>query len=220
MSPETFGLIAVGIVLGILSSILPLGPVTVLVVRRSLAADHRGALKIGLGRVVPECIYCGLAAFGITALLDRFPDVRVGIEGLGTVLFLVIGIWLWVQDPRPPTSATGEEDEASRARRQRWGDWSGFIISALNPTLILSWSAGIAIAMSMLRVEPTTLDKLIFPVALGVGIVLGYLILVDGLRRWGERIGDHLLRWILRAMAVVFILTAIANGLRLVGVLD
>lgn len=207
-----------GVALGIFSAIMPLGPVTVLVLRRALAGDSSGALRIGMGRVPAESLYCALATFGIVALLDRFPAARTSVEVLGTLVFLAVGVWLLVQRATPTPSST-ETPSVAETRARRWGDWSGFIISMLNPTLLLSWSAIVGIAVSMGGLEPTLLDKIAFPIALGVGIAIGYVILVEFLRRFGERVEHAWVHRTIQAMGAVFVGLAIWNGGVLLGVL-
>jgi threonine/homoserine/homoserine lactone efflux protein len=209
-------IILVGLALGIFSAIVPLGPVTVLVLRRALAGDAPGALRLGLGRAPVEAFYCGLATFGIVALLDRFPGARASVELLGTVVFLAVGVWLLMQRSTPTPTST-EAPTAAELRARRWGDWSGFIISMLNPTLLLSWSAIVGVAVSMGGIEPTLLDKLAFPLALGLGIVIGYAILVAVLRRYGERVEHAWVQRAIQAMGGVFVGLSLWNGAALLG---
>lgn len=211
-------IILLGLALGIFSAIVPLGPVTVLVLRRALAGDSSGALRLGMGRVPAESFYCALATFGIVALLDRFPGARASVEVLGTLVFLAVGVWLLVQRGAPSTAST-EAPTAAELRARRWGDWSGFIISMLNPTLLLSWSAMVAIAVSMGGLEPTLLDKIAFPLALGLGIATGYVILVEFLRRYGERVEHAWVHRAIQAMGAVFVGLSLWNGGVLLGVL-
>src|SRR6188768_1439153 len=106
MLGSTIAVVAGGSALGFLSAVLPLGPVTVLVVHRTLAGDPSGALRFGLGRVPAEMIYCALATFGTVALLERFPVVRTGIEVLGIVMLLAVGVWLLVARAAPASAST------------------------------------------------------------------------------------------------------------------
>jgi threonine/homoserine/homoserine lactone efflux protein len=214
MSLATLIIVLCGVVLGAFSAMAPLGPVTVLVIQWTLEGDPRGARYMGYGRAPVEAIYCGLATFGMVALLDQFPGARFGIEAFGTVVFAAVGVWLLFQ--RPETPEPGEEVEP---RRRRWGVWTGFIISLLNPTLLLSWSAGVAIAVSMSGYEPTLVEKILFPIALGVGIALGYTILVAILRRFGEQIEARFVRRAIQLMGGIFVCLACWNGLELLGVL-
>lgn len=206
-------IVLLGLGLGIFSAIMPLGPVTVLVLRRAMAGDPSGALRLGLGRVPAESFYCGLATFGIVALLDRFPAARASIEVLGVLVFLAVGLWLILQRPTQPVvvDATRPESQAE-ARARRWGDWSGFIVSILNPTLLLSWSAMVAITVSMLDFQPKLFDKIMFPFALGLGIALGYVILVEFLRRHGARVEHAWVHRVIQAMGLVFVVVALWSG--------
>ena len=216
MLATSIALVLSGIGLGIISAIMPLGPVTVLVLRRSMAGEFSGAIKLGLGRVPAESFYCVLATFGIVALLDRFPGARTGIEVLGVLVFLVLGVWLLVQRATPATTST-DPPTAAELRARRWGDWSGFIISMLNPTLLLSWTAVVGIVVSMTDLEPTLFDKIAFPIALGIGIGLGYVILVGFLRRHGARVEPIWVERAIRVMGVAFVGLALWSGAALLG---
>jgi threonine/homoserine/homoserine lactone efflux protein len=170
----TFAVALSGIVVGIFSAALPLGPVTVLVLRRVLSGNPSGALRVGLGRVPAEVLYCALATFGTVTLLDRFPAVRTGVDVSGTLLLLVVGAWLLIDTVKPQGPAAVEV----RAAR-RWGDWAGLIISVLNPSYLLSYAAIVAIGVSLTGRDPTLRDKVVFPLAIGCGVALGYLALVS-----------------------------------------
>jgi threonine/homoserine/homoserine lactone efflux protein len=227
-------IVLIGVALGIFSAIVPLGPVTVLVLRRAMAGESSGALRLGMGRVPAETFYCALATFGIVALLDRFPGARASVEVLGTLVFLAVGVWLLVQRSTPAPASGSEAPTAAEAspregpgsgrwrgpdlaRARRWGDWSGFIISMLNPTLLLSWSAMVGVAVSMGGLAPTLLDKIAFPLALGSGIALGYVILVEVLRRYGERVEHAWVQRAIQAMGGVFVGLSLWNGGLLLG---
>jgi threonine/homoserine/homoserine lactone efflux protein len=215
---DTLMIVLLGLGIGIFSGIVPLGPVTVLVLRRAMAGDSSGALRLGLGRVPAESFYCGLATFGIVALLDRFPAARAGVEVFGTLVFLAVGLWLLVQRTSPPAPSSDAPTPAE-IRARRWGDASGFIISMLNPTLLFSWSAIVAIAVSMGGLEPTLFDKIAFPVALGIGISIGYVIVIEFLRRHGARVEHVWVQRTIQAMGAVFVGLAAWNGGVLLGVL-
>jgi threonine/homoserine/homoserine lactone efflux protein len=214
----TATIVLLGLGLGIFSAVMPLGPVTVLVLRRAMAGDSSGALRLGLGRVPAETFYCALATFGVVALLDRFPAARASVEVLGMLMFLAVGLYLVVQRPTQPVVVDATRPESpAEARARRWGDWSGFIISMLNPTLLLSWSAMVAITVSMAGYEPTLSDKIMFPLALGVGIALGYMILVEFLRRHGARVEHAWVHRAIQAMGLMFVVLALWSGASIAG---
>ncbi|MGK2881422.1 MAG: LysE family translocator [Mycobacterium sp.] len=213
---DSVAIIGGGVVLGFLSAVLPLGPVTLLVVSRALSGDSSGALRIGLGRVPPEAVYCALATFGTVAALDRYPGVRVGVELLGTALFLAIGLWMIARPPKPPDADFDGGAEVTD-RQNRWGDMSGFIVAVLNPQYLFSWSAIVAIAVSMTGLNPSLLDRTLFPFAAALGVAVGYLVLVQLLRRHSGRLEGTWVAGIIRAMGGLLVVLAVWNAVVLVG---
>lgn len=206
MLGSTIAVVAGGSVLGFLSAVLPLGPVTVLVVHRTLAGDPSGALRFGLGRVPAEMVYCALATFGTVALLERFPVVRTAIEVLAIVMFLAVGAWLLTATVSPAASST---DTAAARQRNRWGFAAGFIVGALNPQYLFSWSAIVAIAVSVAGLQPSMLDRIIFPFAAALGVTAGYVLLVRFLQRRTERMAGPGVRRLLRVLGVLLIALAL-----------
>lgn len=210
--------IAGGVVLGFFSAVLPLGPVTVLVVHRALAGDPVGALRFGLGRVPPEMVYCALATFGTVALLDRFTWVRTGVEVSAIVLFVAVGGWL----AAGKTALSGAEAAAEAAadvvesRRNRWGFTAGLIVGVLNPQYLFSWTAIVAIAVSVAGLQPTMVDKAVFPFAAASGVSLGYVLLVRLMRRHRERLTGPRVQWVLRGLGVLLIALALWKVVQLV----
>lgn len=206
MLGSTIAVVGGGSVLGFLSAVLPLGPVTVLVVHRTLAGDPSGALRFGLGRVPAELIYCSLATFGTVALLDRFPAIRVCIEVLGILLFVAVGVWLLAaRTIAAPTDAA----VSVQPRRNRWGFTAGFIVGALNPQYLFSWSAIVAIAVSVAGLQPSMLDRMVFPCAAAAGVTLGYVLLVRFLRRHSARMEGLVVKRVLRGLGALLIALAL-----------
>lgn len=201
--------IALGLVLGILSSLAPLGPVTVLVLRRALMKDYRGAMAIGLGRILPEVAYSAFATFGMAALLEEVPTVKTVMEALGAFILILVGIAFAI--------ARHEKDDGTEPKSSGSGFGAGFMLSALNPTLIVSWSAIVAVTISLSGVEPTLTHKVLFPLCIGAGIALGYLALVWTVRRWGHRLEERAVAILLRTIGVVLIALGIYHGAHLAG---
>jgi threonine/homoserine/homoserine lactone efflux protein len=213
---STVAVVAGGSVLGFLSAVLPLGPVTVLVVHRTLAGDPSGALRLGLGRVPAEMIYCALATFGTVALLDRFPALRIGIEVLATVLFLAVGGGLLAARTAPARASTDAAAVTAEPRNRRWGFTAGFVVGALNPQYLFSWSAIVAIAVSVAGLEPSMVDRVLFPCAAAAGVTLGYVLLVAVLRRHSARMQGAPARRVLRALGALLIGLALWNAVALI----
>ncbi len=215
MLGSTVAVVAGGSVLGFLSAVLPLGPVTVLVVHRTLAGDASGALRFGLGRVPAEMIYCTLATFGTVALLERFPMVRTGIEVVAIVMFLAIGAWLLAAKTTPAPANT--DGTTAVPRRNRWGFTAGFIVGVLNPQYLFSWSAIVAIAVSVAGLEPSMLDRVAFPFAAAAGVTAGYVLLVRFLQRRRGQMDGPGARRLFRVLGVLLIALALWHVVQFVS---
>ena len=198
----------VAFVLGMAGAMTPLGPVTVLVLRRGMMKDWTGGLKVGFGRVLPETIYCGLATFGAAAALEEFPETKLWIQVLGGTLLLVLGLYFVFAK-----MAENPDD----GRQSRWGNWSGLIIASLNPGLILSWSAIAELAISSSGIIPTTAQKLTFAAGVGSGVAFGYLTLIWTLRKFGRQLNSKLIRTVIRVVGSGFIAGSLWNFIQLLG---
>ncbi len=152
----------VGLACAFFGSMPIAGPVGVLIVERGLSGHGRSAFGLAVGNAVGEAGYALLAFLGMTAALSRFPWMVPASRVLGALILLGLGLY-FALGPRRQTDKEG--DDAPR-RRGRDGLWLGLVVTALNPTLIVTWSAVVTILHStgVLRVEP--LDA--FPFAIGV----------------------------------------------------
>lgn len=116
-----------GAVLGF-SIAAPVGPIGLLVVRRSLAAGVRAGLACGLGAALADLCYGALAAAGFT-LLARWQRPAAALGGL-LLCWLASGAWR--------ASAAHAADGA--------GFLSTFLLTLSNPMTILSFAALVASA--------------------------------------------------------------------------
>jgi threonine/homoserine/homoserine lactone efflux protein len=206
----TFVVFAAAVAMGVFAAIAPIGPVTILVIRRALAGDWRGSWAVGLGRIPPETVYCTAATFGTATLIEELPTVRTVFEVLGMLILIGMGIWFAAVDHEPdPDSDVDLDDERRR------GDWAGFFISAVNPTLILSWSALVGVGLAVTGLSLTLLQKILFPLGVASGIALGYILLIWTLRRFGEKLNHTVVSWTIRLIGVGFVILAIWHGFQM-----
>ena len=127
-------LLARGFVLGFTIA-AAVGPISLLVIRRTLAEGRVVGLASGLGVATADGTYGAIAAFGLTAITDLLVDWRraLGLVG-GAFLF-----WLaW----RTLRSMPGEAATDDRPRRGLPGAYLGMLgLTLTNPMTILSFGA-------------------------------------------------------------------------------
>jgi threonine/homoserine/homoserine lactone efflux protein len=131
---------AVALAVAFLGSMPLAGPISVMTLSRAASGRFGEAFRIGLGAAVAEGIYAGLAFWGFATILPQHRLVAPISQGATSILLVVLGarFVFW----QPPT-------ERADPRESKAGTlFLGFSISALNPTLLVTWTAVVAFLYS------------------------------------------------------------------------
>ena len=111
------------------------GPISLLVIRRTLAEGQRYGLVSGLGVATADATYGAIAAFGLSAITDTLVNAR-------QVLGLVGGVFLLWLAWRTIRSAPTEAATVTTARRGYAGAYLSILgLTLTNPMTILSFGA-------------------------------------------------------------------------------
>ena len=131
MGPELFGR---GFVLGFTIA-AAVGPISLLVIRRTLAEGRVVGLASGLGVATADATYGGIAAFGLTAITDL-------LVGGGRLLGLVGGVFLLWLAWRTASSVPSAEAAVIERRGGLPGAYLSIVgLTLTNPMTILSFGA-------------------------------------------------------------------------------
>jgi threonine/homoserine/homoserine lactone efflux protein len=129
--------IFLGFFVGLIAAI-PVGPVNLLVVRRSLAYDPLHGFMSGLGAVLADGIYASITAFGFTAIAQL-------IEGHSTTLQIVGGLMLFFFGARmyiaPPELRIDEDAKEGKTLPLVRAMMSTFALAVTNPATMLAFTA-------------------------------------------------------------------------------
>lgn len=91
-------LLATGMAIG-LAMAVPVGPVNLFVISRTLKGGFRAGFAAGLGGMAADTLLAVVAAFGITTVID-FVDVNEKpIQFVGGILLVLFGILSWRSHP-------------------------------------------------------------------------------------------------------------------------
>lgn len=188
-----------GFAMGFLGSMPLTGPVAVLVFQRGLFGRYRDGLAVAIGCAAAEGLYCGLAIGGFGTLLETYEVLQPISRGISVVILFALGIWF--------TRAKLPEQIDEVGRPYGVGQWvgsfnQGFWITALNPVIVLNWSASIAILYSVAELELGIADKILFPLAAGMGIVSWFAALLGLLRKFGGKMPHQGFRVLVRVMGL------------------
>ncbi len=166
------------------------GPISLLVIRRTIAHGGRYGFASGLGVATADATYAGIAAFGLTAVTSLLVSGQVVLGLVGGMVIALLGI-------RTMLSRPGEV-AAEAARPGLAGAFGSiYALTMTNPLTILSFAAVFA-GLGLVAGAATFVDAAVLTLAVWAGSTLWWVVLtsiVDGLR---GRVSTRGLLWVNR----------------------
>lgn len=197
-------LVAKGLIIG-LSVAAPIGPMSLLVMRRAIARGFSAGIVSGLGIALADATYAAIAAFGLTTLSDVLVDHQRVIRLAGGIALLVIG-WRLLRAARTPLDAPSSLD-TPRSHGRILAEMYGLTLS--NPTTIVSFAAifgGLGLALGQSAAEASFLVISVF-----AGSMLWWFVLCAGISRVRARLTPIWIRRIdLAASGIILVMAVIA----------
>jgi threonine/homoserine/homoserine lactone efflux protein len=195
------------LVFGFIGSMPLAGPIAILAVSRASRGKYGEALRIGLGAAAAEGVYAGIAFWGYTTFLARHAIVVPISHGATALVLVAIGIRFafW----KPPEAKETDDNKAGSTLL-------GFSVSAINPTLLLSWSAAVAFLYSRGLKEPSPAYAIPFALCAMAGVGAWFVTLTALLRRYQGKVPRRGLKWFVRGMGLVLVGLGVWSGVQLV----
>lgn len=183
-----------GLLLGFVGSIPVAGPVSAIVVSRGIQGRFESGVYLSVGAGIAEALYAALAFWGFGALLTRYSFVVPLSRGAAAVILAVLGVML--------ARATSKDvEERHDGRDSRFGSFAlGFSISALNPTLLATWTAAVATLYSTGLVGFSGAAAVPFAAGTAAGIAAWFVLLLVLVRRYRAKLAMDVLA---RAIRVI-----------------
>ena len=126
---------------------IPVGPIGMLCLRRSLKDGRRVGLVSGLGAATADAIYGLIAALGISAVQGFLLDHRFALQLGGGIFLVFLGLrTVWTKPTSDATTA------APRPRNLPAAFGSTLVLTLANPTTILAFAgifAGLGVGITV-----------------------------------------------------------------------
>ncbi|PSN18290.1 lysine transporter LysE [filamentous cyanobacterium CCP5] len=113
---------------------VPVGPIGLLCIRRTLAQGQLIGLASGLGAATADGLYGGIAGFGLSAISQWLLDWSAWLQGIGGLFLCYLGVTTFLAQP-----ATTPAAFTSRGLATAYS--STFVLTLTNPVTILSFIA-------------------------------------------------------------------------------
>lgn len=188
-----------GILIGFAMAI-PVGPIGILCIRKTLTEGRIRGLIIGLGAATADLFYACIAAFGLTFISDVLSSQRIWLRLVGGALLLFLGVRIFRAQPKNPKIHI---NGAGMLRSYL----TTVFLTLTNPLTIFAFIAIFA-ALDLA-------DGLSFPSAsllvIGVfsGSILWFVILSSGVTFFRKKLELNGLRWVNKIAGVLIIISGI-----------
>ena len=189
----------IGFLFGLIGSMPVAGPIAVIVFARGVEGRFRSGLAVGVGGALAETIYAFLAFWGFSAFLAQYPWVLPASRAVAAVVLTALGIAFLRRQELAAQAPPAQES---------WGGGFvlGFSITALNPTLIATWTAAATTLFSTGLVAFRPAMALPFSLGATVGIVAWFGSLLLLVRRYRGRFSPASLTRLIRVFGVFLLL--------------
>ena len=192
-------LIAKGILIGLLVSI-PLGPIGVLVIQRTVNKSRLAGLLSGMGAALSDTIYAIVAGFSLTFVIDFVREHEIIFQCVGATIVLALGIHIFLKDP-----VTDLRRSRSRGNTHFQDIISSFLVTISNPLTVFVFlavftSSGVAISMQ----QPY--DAFFVILGISTGTFIWWFSLSGIVSMFRHKINLRILWWINKTAGGVIIL--------------
>ena len=192
-------LIAKGILIGLLVSI-PLGPIGVLVIQRTVNKSRIAGLLSGMGAALSDTIYAIVAGFSLTYVIDFVREYEIAFQCIGAAVVLALGIHIFFKDP-----VTDLRRSRSRGNTHFQDIISSFLVTISNPLTVFVFlavftSSGVAISMQ----QPY--DAFFVILGISTGTFIWWFSLSGIVSMFRHKINLRILWWINKTAGGVIIL--------------
>ena len=192
-----------GLIIGFVAAI-PLGPINIYVVTQTLKRDFFHGILGGLTAAVLDIIFCLAALIGIGQILAVIQRYSLLLKLLAALLLTAIGIRLILQARRFDESTWGEKPTRKTPRPML----AVVLLYISNPALYGFWLGAAGMVTAHGWVPSRSPKAWLFSLAVGVGSVLWYFLLVRYVAKHHHLIGAKTFRKILVGLAVLLFLFA------------
>ena len=194
-----FTLLAKGILIGFLVSI-PLGPIGVLVIQRTVNKNRIAGLMSGMGAALSDTLYAIIAGFSLTFIIDFIRANEILFQSVGALVLLALGIHIFFKNP-----VTDLRRNRLRGNTHLQDIVSSFLVTFSNPLTVFVFlavftSSGVAISLE----QPYHS----FFVILGIftGAFIWWFSLSGIVSLFRHKINLRLLWWINKSAGVIIVL--------------
>ncbi|WP_339739479.1 LysE family transporter [uncultured Sunxiuqinia sp.] len=183
-----FNLFLTGLIIGVAVSI-PLGPIGVLIIQRTVNKDRTAGFLSGMGAATSDAIYAIIAGFSLTWIINFIRQYQLTFQTLGALIIMLLGVHIFLKNP---------VKDIRRLRRKGssyFQDFvSTFLITFPNPLVIFVFLAVFASTGIVLNLD-TPYQSFVIVFGVFSGACSWWLLLTGLVSLFKHRFNLRLLWW-------------------------
>jgi len=195
-----------GLIIGFAMAV-PVGPIGIMCIRKTLAEGHSRGLIIGLGAATADSLYGSIAAFGLTFVSDVIAGQHFWLSLAGGGLLLFLGIRTFRAKRKDPIVPFDEKGLLSSYI-------SAFLLALTNPLTIFAFVA--VFAAFGLGHKLVFISACILVLGVFSGSSLWFLTLGYVATLFRKKLDAGGLRWVNRISGALIILSGLAAFVSLI----
>ncbi|NJO39414.1 MAG: LysE family transporter [Cyanobacteria bacterium CRU_2_1] len=189
-----------GLIIGF-SIAIPVGPIGVLCIRRTLTDGRLTGLLSGLGAATADAIYGGIAGFGLTFISSLLVSQALWLRLIGGAFLCYLGLKTILSKPA--------EQAASAESQGLIGAYvSTVFLTLTNPATILSFVAVFA-GLGLASVGGNYLTASLLVAGVFIGSALWWIVLSSGVSLIRSRFNPRRLIWLNRISGLILLIFGI-----------
>jgi threonine/homoserine/homoserine lactone efflux protein len=195
-----------GLIIGFAMAV-PIGPVGIMCIRKTLAEGHSRGLIIGFGAATADSMYGIIAAFGLTFVSDAITSQHFWLSLAGGGLLLFLGIRTFRAKPKDPKIPF---DDKGMLRSYI----SAFLLAFTNPVTVFAFIA--VFAAFGLGHRLNIISACILVLGVFTGSCLWFLTLGFIATSFRKKLDSAGLKWVNRIAGILIILSGLAAFVSLI----
>jgi len=197
------GFLIKGILVGFLASI-PLGPVGVLCIQRTINKGRLSGMFSGMGSATVDAFFALVAALGLTYIINFIEEQQFYIQLIGGVVLIVVGARIFYANPI-------KQIRRHRRRKNKLIEdyFSVLFLTLSNPVAIFLFVAAFA-GIGIVSSNDSTLDSSFIVIGVFFGAMFWWLTLTFLVDLFRKRFRLKQLWWINKIAGVIVVVFGVA----------
>lgn len=197
-------LLVKGILIGLLVSI-PLGPIGVLVIQRTVNKSRTAGLLSGMGAALSDTLYAIVAGFSLTFVIDFIRQHEILFQAFGAVVVLALGIHIFFKNP-----VTDLRRNRLRGNTHFQDIISSFLVTVSNPLTVFVFLAVFTSSGVAVNLEKPFHSLFVIP-GIFIGASIWWFSLSGIVSMFRHKINLRVLWWINKTAGVIIILFVLVS---------